>query len=134
MELGSWRTPEWGWRRRVAIAAGFLVLVAGILAATVAAKGPFFWYSCSIDGLQPQGQSQVSYVFGADGRACAEGAGIAWAGGVAFEKPIAGPDGGAWRSGGRLPTYTAAAPAPTTSNAAASRVGPGRSRRGGRTV
>jgi penicillin-binding protein 1A len=67
VDLGSWRTPEWGWRRRVAIAAGFVVLVASILAATVAAKGPFFWYSCSLNGLQPQGQSQVSYLFGSDG-------------------------------------------------------------------
>jgi penicillin-binding protein 1A len=67
VELGSWRTPGWGWRKRLAIAAGFVVLVASIVAATVAAKGPFFWYSCSLDGLQPHGQSQVSYLFGADG-------------------------------------------------------------------
>jgi penicillin-binding protein 1A len=67
VELGSWRTPEWGWRRRLAIAAAFVVVVASILAATVAAKGPFFWYSCSLQGLQPQGQSQVSYLFGAGG-------------------------------------------------------------------
>jgi penicillin-binding protein 1A len=67
VQLRSWRTPEWGWRRRLAIAGAFVVVVASILAATVAAKGPFFWYSCSLDGLQPQGQSQVSYLFGADG-------------------------------------------------------------------
>jgi penicillin-binding protein 1A len=67
VELGSWRTPEWGWRRRLAIAAAFVVVVASILAATVVAKGPFFWYSCSLHGLQPQGQSEVSYLFGAGG-------------------------------------------------------------------
>jgi membrane peptidoglycan carboxypeptidase len=68
VELGSWRTPGWGWRRRLAIAAAFVVLVASIVAATVAARGPFFWYSCSLQGLQPQGGSQVSYLFASDGK------------------------------------------------------------------
>lgn len=43
------------------------MLVASALAATVSAEGPFFWYPCSLNGLEPHGQGQVSYLYGADG-------------------------------------------------------------------
>ena len=43
------------------------MVVASILAATVAAKGPFFWYSCSLDGLEAHGPSQASILLSSDG-------------------------------------------------------------------
>ncbi len=55
------------WRHRLAVALALLVLVASALAATVSAEGPFFWYPCSLNGLEPHGQGQVSYLYAADG-------------------------------------------------------------------
>ena len=55
------------WKRRLSIAGAFVVLVVAGLAVTVAAAGPFFWYPCSLDNLEPRGQAAASYVYGADG-------------------------------------------------------------------
>src|SRR4051812_29136999 len=60
-------TRRWTWKLRLAVAAAAALLVASCLAAVVSAAGPFFWYPCSLDNLQPRGQAAASYVYGADG-------------------------------------------------------------------
>src|SRR6478609_2138199 len=58
---------RWTWKRRLGVAAAAALLVASCLAAAVSAAGPFFWYSCSLDNLEPHGQTSASFVYAADG-------------------------------------------------------------------
>ncbi|HZE06704.1 MAG TPA: transglycosylase domain-containing protein, partial [Solirubrobacteraceae bacterium] len=55
------------WRRRLAVSALVLLVLAGGAAAAVAIAGPFFWYPCSLDGLQAHGQGRASILYAADG-------------------------------------------------------------------
>ena len=48
------------------VAAGVVVLV-GAFAVGSAVAGPFFWYSCSLDGLEAHGPSQASVLLASDG-------------------------------------------------------------------
>src|SRR6478672_698565 len=49
------------------IAAACLVVLIGAFAVGSAVAGPFFWYSCSLDGLEAQGASQASILVSRDG-------------------------------------------------------------------
>src|ERR1043166_1440020 len=48
------------------VAAGVVVLI-GAYAIGTAVAGPFFWYSCSLDGLEAHGPSQASLLVPSDG-------------------------------------------------------------------
>src|SRR5919106_1816831 len=54
-------------RRRWPYVLGALLVVAGVLAGTVAARGPFFFMSCDPDALGPSRLDRASYVYSADG-------------------------------------------------------------------
>src|SRR3954471_13152362 len=58
---------RWTWKRRLGVATAAALLVASCLAAVVTAAGPFFLYSCSLDNLEPHGQTSASFVYAADG-------------------------------------------------------------------
>ena len=49
------------------IAAACVVVLIGAFAVGSAVAGPFFWYSCSLDGLEAQGASQASILVSSDG-------------------------------------------------------------------
>jgi penicillin-binding protein 1A len=49
------------------IAAACVVVLIGAFAVGSAVAGPFFWYSCSLDGLEAQGPSQASILVSSDG-------------------------------------------------------------------
>jgi penicillin-binding protein 1A len=54
-------------RRRWPYVLGALLVVAGVLAGTVAARGPFFFMSCDPDVLGPSRLDRASYVYSAEG-------------------------------------------------------------------
>src|SRR5215208_6642004 len=54
-------------RRRWPYVLGGLLVLAGVLAGTVAARGPFFFMSCDPDALGPSRFDRASYVYSADG-------------------------------------------------------------------
>ena len=49
------------------IAAACVVVLIGAFAVGSAVAGPFFWYSCSLDGLEAHGPSQASILVSSDG-------------------------------------------------------------------
>src|SRR3954452_17983607 len=49
------------------IAAACVVVLIGAFAVGSAVAGPFFWYSCSLDGLEPHGPTQASVLLARDG-------------------------------------------------------------------
>ena len=49
------------------IAAACVVVLIGAFAVGAAVAGPFFWYSCSLDGLEAHGPSQASILVSRDG-------------------------------------------------------------------
>jgi penicillin-binding protein 1A len=49
------------------IAAACVVVLIGAFAVGSAVAGPFFWYSCSLDGLDPHGPTQASVLLARDG-------------------------------------------------------------------
>src|ERR1700756_2002466 len=48
------------WKRWLQIAAASIVVLIGAFAVGSAVAGPFFWYSCSLDGLEAHGPAQAS--------------------------------------------------------------------------
>jgi membrane peptidoglycan carboxypeptidase len=54
-------------KRGLQIAAACVVVLVGAFAVGSAVAGPFFWYSCSLDGLQAHGPSQASVILASDG-------------------------------------------------------------------
>ena len=54
-------------RRGLQIAAACIVVLVGAFAVGNAVAGPFFWYSCSLDGLEAHGPSQASIIVSSDG-------------------------------------------------------------------
>lgn len=54
-------------KRGLQIAAACVVVLVGAFAVGSAVAGPFFWYSCSLDGLEAHGPSQASVLLSSDG-------------------------------------------------------------------
>jgi len=54
-------------KRGLQIAAACIVVLIGAFAVGSAVAGPFFWYSCSLDGLEAHGPSQASILLARDG-------------------------------------------------------------------
>jgi membrane peptidoglycan carboxypeptidase len=54
-------------KRGLQIAAACIVVLVGAFAVGTAVAGPFFWYSCSLDGLDAHGPSQASILVSRDG-------------------------------------------------------------------
>jgi membrane peptidoglycan carboxypeptidase len=55
------------WRRGLQITAACFVVLVGEFAVGTAVAGPFFWYSCSLNGLEAHGASQASILLSSDG-------------------------------------------------------------------
>jgi penicillin-binding protein 1A len=64
---GTARTEGFHWQRGLQIAAACVVVLIGAFAVGSAVAGPFFWYSCSLDGLDPHGPTQASVLLARDG-------------------------------------------------------------------
>jgi penicillin-binding protein 1A len=64
---GTARTEGFHWQRGLQIAAACVVVLVGAFAVGSAVAGPFFWYSCSLDGLDPHGPTQASVLLARDG-------------------------------------------------------------------
>jgi penicillin-binding protein 1A len=64
---GNARNGGRRWVRGLQIAAACVVVVVGAYAIGTAVAGPFFWYSCSLDGLEAHGPSQASILLSSDG-------------------------------------------------------------------
>jgi penicillin-binding protein 1A len=58
---------ELNWKRWLQIAAACIVVLIGAFAVGSAVAGPFFWYSCSLDGLEAHGPAQASVLLSRDG-------------------------------------------------------------------
>jgi penicillin-binding protein 1A len=54
-------------KRGLQIVAACIVVLVGAFAVGTAVAGPFFWYSCSLDGLEAHGPSQASILVSSDG-------------------------------------------------------------------
>ena len=54
-------------KRGLQIAAAVAVVLVGAFAVGAAVAGPFFWYSCSLDGLQAHGPARASVLLARDG-------------------------------------------------------------------
>ena len=54
-------------KRGLQIAAAAAVVLIGAFSVGSAVAGPFFWYSCSLDGLEAHGPSQASVLLSSDG-------------------------------------------------------------------
>jgi membrane peptidoglycan carboxypeptidase len=64
---GNARNGGRRWMRGLQIAAACVVVFIGAFAVGTAVGGPFFWYSCSLDGLAAHGPSQASILLSSDG-------------------------------------------------------------------
>jgi penicillin-binding protein 1A len=58
---------ELNWKRWLQIAAASIVVLIGAFAVGSAVAGPFFWYSCSLNGLEAHGPAQASVLLSRDG-------------------------------------------------------------------
>jgi penicillin-binding protein 1A len=54
-------------KRGLQIAAACVVVLIGAFAVGTAVAGPFFWYSCSLDGLEAHGAARASILVSSDG-------------------------------------------------------------------
>jgi penicillin-binding protein 1A len=54
-------------KRGLQIAAACIVVLIGAFAVGSAVAGPFFWYSCSLDGLDAHGPARASIILASDG-------------------------------------------------------------------
>jgi penicillin-binding protein 2A len=64
---GARRIGGLGWKRGLQIAAACVVVFVGAFAVGSAVAGPFFWYSCSLDGLEAQGPAHASILLDRNG-------------------------------------------------------------------
>ena len=64
---GARRTGRSRWKRGLQIAAACVVVLVGAFAVGSAVAGPFFWYSCSLNGLDEHGPAQASVLLARDG-------------------------------------------------------------------
>jgi penicillin-binding protein 1A len=55
------------WKLGLQIAAACVVVLIGAFAVGSAVAGPFFWYSCSLDGLEAHGAARASIIVSSDG-------------------------------------------------------------------
>ncbi len=55
------------WRRGLQTTAACFVVLVGAFAVGSAVAGPFFWYSCGLNGLEAHGPSQASILLSSDG-------------------------------------------------------------------
>jgi penicillin-binding protein 1A len=55
------------WKRGLQIAAACIVVLIGAFAVGTAVAGPFFWYSCSLDGLEAHGPVRASIILDRNG-------------------------------------------------------------------
>jgi len=67
MANGNGRTTGWRIRRGLQIAAACIVVLVGAYAVGTAVAGPFFWYSCSLNGLDVHGPAKASVLLSSDG-------------------------------------------------------------------
>ena len=54
-------------KRGLQIAAACVIVLIGAFAVGSAVAGPFFWYSCSLDGLEAHGAARASIILASDG-------------------------------------------------------------------
>jgi penicillin-binding protein 1A len=80
---GNARKKGRRWRRGLQFAAACVVVLIGAFAVGTAVAGPFFWYSCSLDGLEAHGPSQASIIVASDGTR------IGLLGAVGLRQPVA---------------------------------------------
>jgi penicillin-binding protein 1A len=64
---GARRTGRSRWKRGLQIAAATVVVFVGAFAVGAAVAGPFFWYSCSLNGLEAHGPAHASLLLARDG-------------------------------------------------------------------
>ena len=64
---GSGRTHGSRIKLGLQIAAACIIVFVGAYAVGTAVAGPFFWYSCSLDGLEVHGPAQASVLLARDG-------------------------------------------------------------------
>jgi penicillin-binding protein 1A len=67
MADGSARNGGHRLKRGLQIAAACVVVLVGAFAVGSAVAGPFFWYSCSLDGLEAHGPAHASVLLASDG-------------------------------------------------------------------
>src|SRR6476620_8756096 len=67
MKAANGDNEGWRWKLWLQIAAASLVVLVGAIAVGSAVAGPFFWYPCSLDGLEVDGPSQASVLLARDG-------------------------------------------------------------------
>jgi penicillin-binding protein 1A len=67
MGVGGRRTGGSRWRHVLQIAAAVVIVFVGAYAVGTAVAGPFFWYPCSLNGLEPHGPARASVLFYSDG-------------------------------------------------------------------
>jgi penicillin-binding protein 1A len=65
--MGDGNARKRGVKRGLQIAAACVVVLVGAFAVGSAVAGPFFWYSCSLDGLEVHGPAQASVLLDRDG-------------------------------------------------------------------
>jgi penicillin-binding protein 1A len=64
---GNARKSGSRWKRGLQIAAACGVVLVGAFAVGAAVAGPFFWYPCSLNGLEAQGAAHASVLLSRDG-------------------------------------------------------------------
>jgi penicillin-binding protein 1A len=64
---GNARTGGLNWKRGLQVAAACVIVFVGAYAVGSAVAGPFFWYPCSLNGLDAHGPSQASVLLASDG-------------------------------------------------------------------
>ena len=64
---GARANEEIRWKLGLQIAAACVVVLIGAFAVGSAVAGPFFWYSCSLDGLEAHGAARASIIVSSDG-------------------------------------------------------------------
>jgi penicillin-binding protein 1A len=67
MGAGARRTGRSRWKRGLQIAAACVVVLLGAFAVGSAVAGPFFWYPCSLHGLDVHGPAHASVIYARDG-------------------------------------------------------------------
>src|SRR5205814_3850417 len=67
MADGTRAKGGWNWMRGLQIAAACVVVLIGAFAVGAAVVAPFFWYSCSLDGLDAHGAARASILVSSDG-------------------------------------------------------------------
>jgi penicillin-binding protein 1A len=64
---GRRRARRSKWKRRLRIVAALVVTVVAAYVVGTAIAGPFFWYPCSLNGLEAHGEGHASILYASDG-------------------------------------------------------------------